>query len=148
MQQPYMTAHTVLPFEDIPVGTALASLSQVFGGAAIVSAAQNVFTNQLIKNLVALRLDGINPEIIKSAGATSLRTLVPQDRLREVLVAYNDAIVRTFEISLIMPYLSIIGAVPIECRSVKGKIMQDAAFMVKGGKVGGFILDGSLLSTF
>ena len=46
---------------------------------------------------------------------------MPPTYLADVLVAYNAAIVKTFQIGLVMACLSVIGAAGMEWKSVKGK---------------------------
>jgi hypothetical protein len=120
-QQGGIAAQAVLPFEDISVGMAIVLFVQVLGGAMFVSAAQNIFTNHLLQGLLALGIPDIDPQAIVNAGATALRTLVGPDRLPEVLVLYNEAIVKTFQIALVLSCLSIIVALGMEWKSVKDK---------------------------
>ncbi|KAH8885024.1 MFS general substrate transporter [Thozetella sp. PMI_491] len=126
-QQGGVAAQAVLPAMDVSVGTAFVLFIQILGGAVFVSVAQNLFANRLIENLVALNIPGLNPELITQAGATGLRMLVPPEVLPQVLVAYNDAIGKAFQIGMILSCLSIIGAVGVEWRSVKGKQITAAA---------------------
>jgi hypothetical protein len=52
-------------------------------------------------------------------GATSVRSIVSESVLPDVLVAYNDALVKVFQLALIMGCLSIIGALGIEWKNMK-----------------------------
>ncbi|KAL9011374.1 MAG: hypothetical protein Q9173_003772 [Seirophora scorigena] len=45
MNQALMAAQTVLPLDDVSIGTALVIFAQTLGGAIFVSAAENIFTN-------------------------------------------------------------------------------------------------------
>ncbi|MCJ1477933.1 MFS sugar transporter [Lambiella insularis] len=126
-QQPLMAAQTVLPLEDVPVGTSTVMFIQILGGALFVSAAQNVFENQLVTNLIAANIPNLNPQTIVSNGATALTNLVSTSDLAEVLAAYNGAITKTFQIPLVMACLSIFGAIAMEWRSVKGKKVEVVA---------------------
>ncbi|TVY93799.1 Efflux pump [Lachnellula willkommii] len=119
-QQSTVTAST-LSHKDIPVGTALVVFVNLFGGALFVAVAQNLFASRLVENLVALNIPGVDPQTILHAGATNLRNVVGPENLHQVLVGYNDALVRTFKLGLIMSCLSIIGAVGVEWKSVKAK---------------------------
>ncbi len=120
-QQGGIAAQAVLAFEDISIGMATVLFVQILGGAMFVSVAQNIFTNHLVRGLLALDIPDFDPQVIVNAGATSLRTVVGSDRLPEVLVVYNDAIVKTFQIALILSCLSIFGALGMEWKSVRGK---------------------------
>ncbi|KAF8173806.1 major facilitator superfamily protein [Mycena galopus ATCC 62051] len=125
MQQPVMAAQTVLSLQDIPTGTSLIMFFQTLGGALFVSVAQNVFTNKL-KDGLASQVPGLNPAIVLSAGATSLRDAVDAQYLPAVISAYNDALVSGFYVSVAMACLSLSGALAIEWKSVKGKHIEMA----------------------
>nr|GAT52444.1 DHA14-like major facilitator [Mycena chlorophos] len=120
MQQPVMAAQTVLDLKDVPVGTSIMMFLQTLGGALFISAGTNVFTTTLIKGVVE-DVPGISPEVVVAAGATSLGQVIPPQYLSAVLVAYNAAIVKAFEISIAMSIASLIGSVFVEWKSVKGK---------------------------
>ncbi|KAJ7197012.1 major facilitator superfamily domain-containing protein [Mycena pura] len=126
MQQPIMAAQTVLSLADIPTGTALIMFLQTLGGALFVSVGQNVFTNKLGSGL-ARRVPGVDPAIVLSAGATSLRGLIDAGDLAAVLAVYNDALMAAFYVSVAMASLSLFGALAVEWRSVKGKKIEMVA---------------------
>lgn len=126
MQIGGLTAQAVLPRADISIGTALMFFAQQLGGAIFVSVAQNIFINDLVKNLGSI--PGLDPGIIAKAGATDLRSLVPLQYLTVVLAGYNKAITKTFVLSIALGATSILGALCIEWKNIK----KD-----KKGKVGG-----------
>lgn len=70
---------------------AILIFSQNLGGAVFLIAAQTIFSNSL-RNQVAANIPGINPDLILTAGARSIRTIVSGEQLVEVLRAYNTAI--------------------------------------------------------
>lgn len=121
-----MAAQTVLPLDDVPIGTTVIIFVQTLGGALFISVAQNIFTNRLIENLIA-DVPSLNPEIVLHSGATNLRDAVDPASLAGVLRAYNSAITQTFYVSLAMAAFSIIGSALIEWKSVKGKKMEMVA---------------------
>ncbi|KFY21491.1 hypothetical protein V493_07367 [Pseudogymnoascus sp. VKM F-4281 (FW-2241)] len=120
-QQGGVAAQAVLSFADVPIGTAVVLFVQILGGAVFVGVAQNLFTTNLVRNLAALNIPDFDPNDVVHAGATNLRHMIAPERLPEVLVAYNAAIVKTFELGLILSCLSIIGAVGVEWKSMKAK---------------------------
>jgi hypothetical protein len=123
-QQPMIAAQTVLPPEDIPTGTSVVVFAQTFGGAILLSVAQNVFINRLgaeLKN----RIPDIDPSSILSAGATNLQSMVDKSVVGRVLLAYNDALTQTFYIALTVACLSIVGGLGMEWKSVKAKEKQN-----------------------
>ena len=126
-QQCIVAVQSALPLEDIPMGVAVNLSSQQLGGTILLSAAQNVFTNHLRSNFTALAIPGFDPELAISAGATQLRNVVPTEYLHEVLVAYDEAVDKVFQVSLIMACLMTLGASGMEWRSTKNTPGTSAA---------------------
>src|SRR4051812_12464458 len=91
---------------------------QTLGGAVYVSITQNVLSNRLISNLA--NQPNLNASIIANSGATKLRTIVPPEHLSEVLVAYNSALTDVFKAAIVMFAISLVGALLIEWKSVRG----------------------------
>ncbi|EWC44372.1 hypothetical protein DRE_01198 [Drechslerella stenobrocha 248] len=125
MQQPLIAVQTVLPSRDIATGTAVIIFSQTLGGALAVSIAQNVFNNQLIKNL-GQQVPDLDASIVLTTGATSLKENLPAEFLEGALSAYNLSLTQTYYIAVAFMALSIFGAVAIEWKSVKGKKIEMA----------------------
>jgi len=126
MQQILIAVQAALPLEDVPIGTAIMMFSQTLGGALFISVGQNVFTNQLIKNLVK-NVPDLNPGLVISTGATELQHIISSEFLPRVLSAYNTAIVQCFYVSVAMAAFSLLGSVFVEWKSVKGKKIEMAA---------------------
>lgn len=126
MQQILVAVQTVLPKNDIPIGTAIMMFSQTLGGALFISVGQNVFTNQLLKNLKTVVPD-LDPSIVLAVGATELKNAIASRFLEGVLVAYNRTLTQTFYVSVATGAISIIGASVVEWKSMKGKDIQMAA---------------------
>jgi hypothetical protein len=126
MQQPLIAAQTVCSLEDVPTATAIVNFSLMLGGALFISVAQNLFTNRLLTN-IARTVPSIDPFIVLKIGAISLRKKVGPENIAAVLVAYNDALMQAFYVSVAMACLSIIGAVGMEWKSVKGKKFEAVA---------------------
>lgn len=64
---------------------------QNLGGAVFLIAAQSIFSNSL-RNQIAAKIPGIDPKLILTVGARSVRDIVSGEQLIEVLKAYNTAI--------------------------------------------------------
>ncbi|KAL1595710.1 MFS sugar transporter [Paraconiothyrium brasiliense] len=127
MQQALVAVQTALPKNDVPIGTAIMMFSQTLGGALFISVGQNVFTNQLVKNLQSVVPD-LNPSIVLAVGATELKNQIEEKFLSGVLTAYNAALTQTFYVSVATASMSIFGAAFVEWKSMKGKeIVMGAA---------------------
>jgi hypothetical protein len=123
MQQPLICAQTVLPLVDVPVGTAVIMFTQTLGGALFISVAQNVFQNQLVRNLQST-VPNLDPGIVLQVGATSLKNVIKKQFYNGVQVAYNRAIVQTWYVSVALACMTVVGAAFIEWKSVKGKKIE------------------------
>ena len=122
-QQPVLVAQTTLKLEDISIGVSTLLFIQLLGGALFVSVANNIFNNKLIENIAA-SVPNVDPAQVVKAGATSLRNAVDPSDLPAILVAYNDALVKTFQITLVLACISVLGVVFIRWLSVKGKHIE------------------------
>lgn len=117
-------AQTVLDITDVPVGTSLLIFIQTLGGSLFVSIGSNIFTNKLVSGL-ASAAPGLDPRIVLATGATNIQSLIPTQYLAGVTQAYNSALTTAYTASVAMAALSIIGAVAIEWKSMKGKKVEE-----------------------
>jgi hypothetical protein len=125
-QQPIIATQCVLELQDVSIGTATILFLQLFGGTVFVSVANNIFNTRLVSNLIE-SIPSLDPEIVVSAGATGLQSAVSPELLPAVLVAYNDALTKTFQIALVLACVTAVGAVLMEWKSVKGKQAETEA---------------------
>jgi hypothetical protein len=126
MQQSLIAVQAALPGADIAIGTAIIMFSQTFGGALFASVAQNVFTNQLLKNLESAVPD-FPSGVVLATGATEIQHAVPAEFLPRVLAAYNKALTDTWYVSVALSTLAGFGVLWIQWISVKGKKIEMAA---------------------
>jgi hypothetical protein len=84
-----------------------------------------VFQNKLISGLTA-HVPEVPAELIFAAGATNLKSDVDPQLLPAVLEVYNAALVSAFQVGIAMAGISIVGALAMEWKSVKGKNMEMA----------------------
>lgn len=117
-QAPNLAAQTVLPTHDVPIGSSLMLFSQLLSGAIFVSIGQNVLNNELLQKLAGI--PGFDASTVLDSGATTI-TALPEPLRSAVLVVYNAALRRVFQVGLVMTCLTLLGAVAMEWRSVKSK---------------------------
>jgi len=115
-QAPSLTAQSVLPKPDIPIGVSLMFFSHP-GSAIFVSVGQNIFKNQLIQRLSSV--PGFSAQLIENSGGTALTAYLPGSIKGTVHVAYNESPRKLFQIGLILTCIHILGALAMEWRSVK-----------------------------
>lgn len=119
-QLPIIATQVVLKTEDVAVGTAIIMFCQSLGGALFASVAQNIFSNRLMTGVVKAA-PGVDPSIVLHVGATELADTIPRKFLGGVQEAYNSALTHTWYVSVALSALSIVGAMGMEWKSVKGK---------------------------
>ena len=90
-----VVVQAVLSGDEVAIGTSMLAFSQYLGGAVFISAANTVFTNNLISSLHEFAPQ-VNAQDLVKAGATGHRNITSADDLPPVLRAYNSAITRTF----------------------------------------------------
>lgn len=117
---PQSAVQTVLPTDDVLLGSSIMLFSQCFGPAVAVAVAQVLFTNQLSTNLSDLKL-GLNGTDIYNTGLTQLVMNVPAERIKDVLGQVDKSLVHTWYLVVGLACMTIIGSLTIEWRSVKAK---------------------------
>lgn len=120
VQIPFIAVQVVLSKKDMPSGNAIAIFFNSLGGAVAVSAAQNVFSNALVRE-IPKQAPGVDPQVVIDAGATGIRRVTSAEELPGVLEAYNRAVVGTFVLPIVTVALACVVGVLFEWKSVKGK---------------------------
>ncbi|CAJ0553020.1 Ff.00g115320.m01.CDS01 [Fusarium sp. VM40] len=124
LELPNIAVQTVLSENDMSAGTSLIVFARSLGGAIFVSAGQNVFNSHIISGARS-HVQELDPSVILRSGATDLqetiKAAVPNngDIVTKVVQIYNDAIVQTFVVALVLACISIMGAFGVEWRSIK-----------------------------
>ena len=124
IQQPLLVIQTVLLERDVPVGTALITLTQSLCGAVFVAVAQNIFQTQLAGNIQVVLPDFDTTQIQRS-GATTLVQGRPESEQAVLAGAYSKSVTQTFYIAIALGALSLVGSLGTEWRSVKKKKGED-----------------------
>ncbi|KAA8643792.1 hypothetical protein EYZ11_005714 [Aspergillus tanneri] len=120
LQSAFTAVQTALPLEDIPIGTAILIFAENLAAGIFVSVAQNVFTNQLVRNL-STYVPSIDARVVLDGGATQIKHDVPSELYDSVLLAYNKSLMQTFYVGVALACCAIFGAVWLQWKSVKGE---------------------------
>jgi hypothetical protein len=108
----------VLSKEDVSVGITLLTFVQFLSGTIIITICQTVLENNLATGLVG-KIPNFDPSSIARQGATSIRMLVPPDKLPLVLQVYNDSLRPVWYIAIGLSALIFISSFGFEWKSVK-----------------------------
>jgi hypothetical protein len=121
-QIPMTAVQTVLPAEDIPIGTAAVMFFQTLGGALFIAVAQSVFQNGLISGL-AKYAPAVDPTSIVKGGATEMRSVLAgsgqSDQLMGVIKAYMSGLRDSYRVSLALVVVAFAVSLLMEWKSVK-----------------------------
>jgi hypothetical protein len=119
-QLPVLVAQAALNTEDVAIGISFVLFLQLLGGAIFVSVGQSIFTNTLIANVASTIPDLSIPKLLQT-GITQLPGLITPAQMGTFLDAYNGALIRVFEVGLVLACLTSVGCVFIEWISIKGQ---------------------------
>jgi hypothetical protein len=95
IQIPIVAAQNNSSKEKISIVTALVVFSQNFGGVLFLTLAQVIFSDRLRHGLVTYAPE-VNAEEVIVAGATAVRSVVPDASLPGVLLAYSKSVDAVF----------------------------------------------------
>lgn len=139
LQGPQLSVQTLLPTRDVPIGTAMIMFGTGMGSALFVCAAATLFHDRLgaeVGKVISAAANGTgnatntlggsitgssSGSALVGVGLSDLRELVGPDKLMEVLGGYNEAVVQTMYLPLVLSCLICLGAVGTERVSMKKK---------------------------
>jgi hypothetical protein len=123
---PMIAVQTVLNPADTPVGLAIVTFFQMFGGALIAALSQTIFNELLLKEL-AKNVPDINVATLLAAGTAAIHKAATPEQLPGILQSYNVALLYPFYLGAGVTALSSLCALGLEWVSVKGKTLSSAA---------------------
>ena len=108
-----MAVQAAFLLKDIPTGVAVVLSAQHLGGTITLSAALNI--------------PNFNPDSIDHIGATQLSGIVPAQYLPAVLVVYDNAVTKAFQVFMILGCMMTLGACGMDWRFSKKKKSEPSA---------------------
>jgi hypothetical protein len=119
---PLVAVQTVLPMEDIPIGTVAVMFFQSLGGALFIAVAQSVFQNGLIDGLKKYAPE-LDPKLMINTGATAIRTVLKEtgqeDQLIPALKAYVNGLKNSYRVVAAVSVVAFFFTCFLEWKSVK-----------------------------
>ncbi|PYI36995.1 putative efflux pump antibiotic resistance protein [Aspergillus indologenus CBS 114.80] len=115
---PQNAVQTVLPPEDVPLGTSVMLFAQSFGPAVAVAIAQVLFVNQLAHNLGGV-VPGLSAAEVDRMGLTQIVTGLSPDKAVQARGAIDRSIVQTWYLVVGLACATVVGSLAMEWRSVK-----------------------------
>lgn len=122
VQQGFVAVQTVLPLEQVSIGTAAVVASQSFGGAIFISVANTIFQTTLLGHIgKSPLLSGLDTSTLTSTGITEFRSMVTSEQLQVLLEFYNISLRNVFITCIPLVGLAFLTSLGLEWRSVKTK---------------------------
>ena len=120
LQSPQVAVQTVLAPKDVSLGGAIILFGAGMGSALWICASATLFQNRLVDE-VEKYSPATNGTVLESVGLSEIRNYIRSERLQDVLLGYNEAVVQTLYMPLALGILTIIGSLAMERRSIKKK---------------------------
>lgn len=120
MNGPISAYNAVLSPKDIPIGSAILQFGGGVGSSLFLSGSSALFQNRLVDEL-RKHSPSTDASVLKNVGLSDIRKVIGPDRLRDVLLGYDQAVVQTLYIPVALTVLSLAGSLATEWRSVKQK---------------------------
>ncbi|KAI1362035.1 major facilitator superfamily domain-containing protein [Xylaria arbuscula] len=118
LQGPVVALQTTMKQPDLSVGVAITGFGATLGSAVWIVVSTAVFHSRLTTE-IAQHSPSVNSTLLESAGLSEIRNIVGSDRLRDVLLGYDEALVQTLYLPVGLAVASIVGSALLEWRSVK-----------------------------
>lgn len=126
MTGPLIAVQAVLSPKDTPMGIAIVTFFQMFGGAFFSAISQTIFNEQLLKQLTR-NAPGVNIGALLAAGTTAIQKVVAPAQLPDVLLSYNTALLNPFYLAAAITAVACLCALGLEWINVKGKDLAAGA---------------------
>jgi hypothetical protein len=120
IQVTFIAVQVVTPAEDMPTACSWEVFFKSLGGAVGISVAQTIFSDVLLSRLKAI--PGLNAIDVVNAGAADVsaaKGAVPPALVRQVKIAYSDAITRAFIVPVAVTALAVILTWGLERRRIE-----------------------------
>ncbi|KAF4469962.1 aflatoxin efflux pump AFLT [Fusarium albosuccineum] len=118
IQGPVIAMQAVLSIEDVSIGGAIINFGSGMGSSLWICASANLFQSRLVDEVQSFA-PGTDVTTIKQAGLSDLRESIGPERLGNVLVGYENAVIQTLYIPLALALLTIVGSLAVERKSLK-----------------------------
>ncbi|KAJ5921198.1 hypothetical protein N7466_009524 [Penicillium verhagenii] len=118
LQAPMFAVQTVLPDKDIATGVAITAFTGFLASSLFVSVSAVLFQSRLAIE-VEQYAPGTNGSIFDQGGLANVREQIGSARLGAVLAGYDEAVIQTLYIPVVLASLSVLASVAMERRSVK-----------------------------
>lgn len=121
IQGPVLAVQTVLPLRDVSTGLAVTGFAGGLGSSFFISVSSTLFQNRLAAEVERYAPGTNATAAFDHGGLADVREHIGADRLRDVLLGYDKAVVQTLYLPVALAALTVVGSLAMERRSVKKK---------------------------
>ena len=118
ISSPIISLQTLLKKNDLPIGLAVSGFGQTMGSAIWIVVSATLFQTRLMAE-IAVYSPSVNATTLDNAGLSDILALVGSERLHEVLMGYDKAVMQTLYMPLALTMATVIGSAFTEWHSVK-----------------------------
>ncbi|RYP56888.1 hypothetical protein DL771_011530 [Monosporascus sp. 5C6A] len=120
IQTPLVALQTIMKQDDLSIGLATTGFGATMGHAVWIVVSATIFRNRLVAE-IEVHSPSVDATLLEHAGLSEIRAVVGSDRLRDVLLGYDDAVTQTLYLPVGLTVATIFGSVFTEWQSVKSK---------------------------
>jgi hypothetical protein len=120
IQSPIIALQAFLDISDLPIGIAVLGFGATMGSAIWIVVSTALFQNRLITE-VSSHSPATNATSLIHIGFSEIREIVGNERLRDVLLGYDEAVTQTLYVPVALTVATILSSICIEWHSVKKK---------------------------
>ena len=116
-QLPLIAVQDALAKDDVPIGYAVVLSSGYLGPTAALAIAQAVFGSVLTSRLKQ-DVPGVDPDVVKHAGTTDWRQVVPIEKASAVLEVYNHALTQSWYVAVALACASLVSLLGLKLKKL------------------------------
>jgi len=120
IQSPIIALQAMMDISDLPIGIAVLGFGSTMGNAIWIVVSTALFQNRLIAE-VSIHSPATNATSLMNVGLSEIREIVGDERLRDVLLGYDEAVTQTLYVPVALTVATLISSIFIEWHSVKKK---------------------------
>lgn len=122
---PSSAVQTTLPAKDVSIGISIVIFGAGIGSSLFLSASSALFQNRLVddiqKHLSNNTANTTAQLLTGNVGLSGIQSLVGPNRLKDLLLGYDEAVSQTLYLPVALAVATVIGSVLTEWRSVKSR---------------------------
>ncbi|KAL9111175.1 MAG: hypothetical protein Q9227_004438 [Pyrenula ochraceoflavens] len=121
IQAPVMALQTILKPNDLPIGVAAIAFGATMGNAVWIVVSAALFQNRLEEEVASQGLGLANTTMLEHSGLSEIRDIVGAERLLDVLMGYDRAIMQTLYLPVGLAVATLLGSALMDWKPVKKK---------------------------